>query len=184
MLTATAIATMLGVVGASCPHAARFGAGIAQPDNAEGVLHRAGYVDAVRALDWRLVRERISAVVKTEQPNVWPVDYPGQGNAYGGLMVRLAWHCAGSYRGNDGRGGCDGGRIRFDPERSWGDNANLDKARNLLLPVKREFGDGLSWGDLIVLSGSIAMEDMGMPFGIIGFCAGRRCCPPSMCSHG
>jgi len=160
-------------VGASCPHAARFGAGIAQPDNAEGALHREGYVDAVRALDWADVRATISRVVREPQPDVWPVDYPGQGNAYGGLMVRLAWHCAGSYRGNDGRGGCDGGRIRFDPERSWGDNANLDKARNLLLPVKRRFGDGLSWGDLIVLSGSIAMEDMGMGFGTIGFCAGR-----------
>lgn len=106
------------------------------------------YTAALELLNWTAVDEEIEAALSTPNP-IWLPDY----GYYGPLIIRLAWHCAGSYRESDGRGGCDGGRIRWDPEASWDDNANLDKARAILEPVKTAFGEGLSYGDLYIRAG-------------------------------
>eukprot|EP00635_Sarcinochrysidales_sp_CCMP3193_P007275 CAMPEP_0118901158 /NCGR_PEP_ID=MMETSP1166-20130328/6975_1 /TAXON_ID=1104430 /ORGANISM="Chrysoreinhardia sp, Strain CCMP3193" /LENGTH=745 /DNA_ID=CAMNT_0006840323 /DNA_START=96 /DNA_END=2333 /DNA_ORIENTATION=- len=126
----------------------------------------AAYVDATRNTDWDAVRQDIDEFLTTSQDDAWPADF---GN-YGPLFVRLAWHNAGSYRTSDGRGGVDGARQRFDPERSWDDNTNLDKARALLFSVKKKHPE-VSWGDLIVLTGTQAIQTMGGP--VLGFCSGR-----------
>jgi len=119
------------------------------------------------------VKADIVTLLDSDQ-DIWPADELGFENpkkSYIGLFVRLAWHCSGSYRESDGRGGCEGGRQRFEPELSWADNVNLIHAHQLLLPIKAKHGRGLSWGDLYIFAGTTAIEHAGGP--VLGFCAGR-----------